>query len=196
MKHAEPAFLVVLYVTIVQAASQHPASTSQLSDEDRQVIGITLEQFKGDTSALLLDSTVSMCGGEIPALCIRQALLDEIEPAAWIPTDRTALRNAFAARNRTPIGLGGLSVEARIVDGAQIRTMFAKGPGWPEVGKKFPGVRHVVQVSAPAYTADGNRALVYVEARCPGRCGGGSILLLRHLDGRWRVERSLLDWVG
>jgi len=36
--------------------------------------------------------------------------------------------------------------------------MFAKGPGWPEVGKKFPCVRHVAQVRAPAYTADGNRA--------------------------------------
>jgi hypothetical protein len=189
------ALLIVFLATTGQAPSGLASVTGGLSDDDRQVVAAALDWMKPGKSALLLDSTAPMCGAEMRALCIRQEVLDRIPPAAWIPTDHIALRTAFVARNRYPISLGRMAVDFRVVDAMQVRTMFAKGR-WRDVGEKFPGVRHLVYVSAPAYTAEGSRALVYVESLCSGRCGGGGVLLLRREIGGWLLERGLITWIG
>jgi hypothetical protein len=183
------------FICIVAAQGVSQLATDQLSDQDRQVAVAALESLKLDTSALLLDSTVPMCAGDAHAFCLRQDSLDRIPPAAW-SGDGPSLRKIFSERNRHAIGLGRVDVGIPMIAGAQIREKFMKGPGWSGVVSEFPGVRSLVQISAPVYTADGEQALVYVESVCHGRCGGGYFQLLRRTRGRWLVERTLISWTG
>jgi hypothetical protein len=76
----------------------------------------------------------------------------------------------------------------------QLERMFARGAaGWRALRQIHPGARSIVQVSAPAYSPDALRALLYVYSTCDGRCGGGSLLWYERTTGRWRPSRSLFN---
>jgi hypothetical protein len=97
-------------------------------------------------------------------------------------------------------GLGGYAAAKRanrpLQPSSEIRAVLATMRGGREVGSRFARVRYVVQVSAPAYSPDHQRALVYRESLCDGRCGGGSLLLAERKAGQWVIARALINWVG
>jgi hypothetical protein len=111
-------------------------------------------------STLLLDSTVSLCEGNAPPLCIKRDLLDAVEPTAWGSVDRRAMGNAFRIRNATSWRLANVSVALMVAPGAQIRSIFRNPLGWREVHAKCPGISSLIQVSAPVYRDDGRHALL------------------------------------
>jgi hypothetical protein len=110
-----------------------------LTDEDRQVLVVALNSYK-PASTLLLDSTVSLCEGNAPPLCIKRDLLDAVEPTAWGSVDRRAMGNAFRIRNATSWRLANVSVALMVAPGAQIRSIFRNPLGWREVHAKCPGI--------------------------------------------------------
>jgi hypothetical protein len=57
------------------------------------------------------------------------------------------------------------------------------------------GVNAYEQVSLPAYSADGLRAVVITEYVCP-LCGHGATLLFVKIAGRWKLIDSRTDWMS
>jgi hypothetical protein len=165
----------------------------ELPEEDRQVVLVALGELKSATPARLLDATVSLCDIGTRTICIPRDLIEGI--VQW-PIDRPDMRSDFAARNNESWTLGELSIDLPTVNRAQVQKMFMSGAGWRDVYAKFRAVRYLVQVSAPAYSADHQRALVYVECLCEVRCHWGHLLLLERNGDQWVVDRTLISWVG
>ncbi len=53
----------------------------------------------------------------------------------------------------------------------------------------------LIDVSPVGFSADGDRALIYVEDKCSGWCGGGYFFLLERNGGAWRVVGTSWTWV-
>lgn len=58
-----------------------------------------------------------------------------------------------------------------------------------------PEVEQGLFTSLPAFSSDGDNALVYVETRAP-LGGGGAYFLLRRSNGRWQITDSCEVWVS
>lgn len=61
--------------------------------------------------------------------------------------------------------------------------------------RAYPGATARVALSHVGFSPDGTHALVYVEGYCGMLCGGGMIITLQRLDGRWRVVNEYSPWV-
>jgi hypothetical protein len=76
---------------------------------------------------------------------------------------------------------------------------FLEGPG--QLPKDYEGlereygVNSYGQVSMPAYSADGLRAVVIAEYVCP-LCGHGGTFLFVKVAGRWKLTDSRTDWMS
>ena len=178
----------------IAPAFSHAQSAASLSAEDREIVVLALNAT--GATGLLVDSTAPVCGRNIATLCIRRDMLGD-DVTRWDFPDAAAIREAFLARNETTTIIGSLEVGITTVPRARVETMFGGGRyGWPDLQRTYPGARHLTQVSTPAYSSDANRALIYVETICDGRCGGGALLLFERRSGRWVLARELHRWIG
>ena len=186
---------IVLGCASIAPAFSHAQSAASLSAEDREVVVLALNANAAATG-LLVDSTAPVCGRNVATFCIRRDMLGGDVPS-WDLPDAGAMREAFLARNEKATSIGSLDVGLTTVPRARVETMFGGGRyGWPDLRRTYPGARHLTQVSAPAYSSDANRALIYVQTVCDGRCGGGALLLFERRSGRWVLAREFHRWIG
>jgi hypothetical protein len=91
-----------------------------------------------------------------------------------------------------------LCPQVRLVNHLRLER-FLEGPGrLPTDYEGFEreyGVNAYEQVSLPAYSADGLRAVVVTEYVCP-LCGHGSTFLFVKIAGRWKLTDSRSDWMS
>ena len=91
-----------------------------------------------------------------------------------------------------------LCPEVRVVNHLRLER-FLPGPG--QLPKDDPGfereygVSAYEQVSLPAYSADGLRAVVIAEYLCP-LCGHGGSCLFAKIAGRWKLIDSQISWMS
>lgn len=193
MRRQVARFVILCCASIPPAFGEAQFATS-LSAEDRELVVLALNSQAA--GGLLVDSTAPVCGSTVVPLCIRRDMLTA-GVINWDSPDAPPMRDAFFARNEKAISIGSLDVRLTSVPRATVEAIFVSGgTGWPDLQRIYPGVRYVTQVSAPAYSSDGNRALIYVETVCFGRCGGGALLLFDRRAGRWLLARSLINWIG
>jgi hypothetical protein len=166
-------------------------TTASLTQNDRRVITALLTSRTWTTSGRLLDSTMPLCQAEVNVVCIPANVLGDVSPSAWRPGD-VALRADFLSRNKAASSLGAIKVGLRLTRSAQTRPLLSKSLDWRVFSSKFPGVTYVVQVSAPGYSSDGNRALVYWRISCGGRCGSLELTALERTPRGWIVDRTLM----
>lgn len=186
--------VLLFLLAIASVAGREQEAEQELSSEDRRVLEIVLAGRKGP----LLDTTLPICPERSQQPCFSADFGQELLPPGWqaIP-DSTELRVAFRARNATSYRLGRLDAPLPLISGEKARALL---PSRSRLDARpfeeaFPGVAGFIQVSAPGFSGDGRRALVYVESVCPGRslCGSGSLQLVERQGAEWRA-RSLLHW--
>jgi hypothetical protein len=91
-----------------------------------------------------------------------------------------------------------LCPQVRVVNHLRLER-FLDGPG--QLPKDYAGfereygVNSYEQVSLPAYSADGLRAVVITEYVCP-MCGQGETLLFVKFAGHWKLVDSRTDWMS
>jgi hypothetical protein len=61
---------------------------------------------------------------------------------------------------------------------------------WKNFYNAWPGARGYMNVSLPAYSADGQRAVVLVDDGCGSLCGSTDVVELEKKDGAWRKVRE------
>ena len=187
--------LTIAFYAIVAPAFGQAQSRISLSDSDREVVALALKTNALSATSLLVDSTAPMCATDVDALCIRRNILTA-DVSNWDFPDAALLRGRFLVRNEKPVNIGAVDVGLTRISRERIDTMFrAGGSGWRDLQRAHPGVRLLMQVSAPAYSSDGSSALIWVDSSCDGRCGGGSLLLFERKSGRWTQSRSILTWM-
>jgi hypothetical protein len=65
------------------------------------------------------------------------------------------------------------------------------------VHKVYPKADLLVRISRPCFNATADVAMIYVETygNCDHPCGGtGSLLSMRHTEGRWKMDSRTLLW--
>lgn len=91
-------------------------------------------------------------------------------------------------------------VSAKLVLPGKARAVFitprdlGTKPG--ELEARFPNSFGYFVVSHIGLNPSKSEALLYVDRLCPGLCGGGEYVLLRRVDGQWRVIDEQVTWVS
>lgn len=85
---------------------------------------------------------------------------------------------------------------ATVVLQSEIDAIFSGDGWWEEFYRVFPGSRGLVQFTAPVFSADGKRALVYVSHSCGGLCGTGWLVLLSRDAGGWQIADRRMLWIS
>lgn len=186
----------VAFCAIAVPAFGQVQSEMGLPDADREIVSLAVNGAVLSATTLLIDSTAPICQSAVAGLCIRRDVLQG-DTRMWDFADSALLRERFLARNEKPLDLGAVAVGLKRISRDRIDAMFRHGGhGWRDLQRAHRGVRYFMQVSAPAYSSDGNSAIVWVESICDGRCGGGSLLLFERKSGRWMQSRSIVNWIG
>jgi hypothetical protein len=105
---------------------------------------------------------------------------------------RKELVRANAARQ--PIDLSGVP-RVRVVNAADIRKLVGNR-SWDAFYERYPQTAGWVEISLPALSADGSHALVYLEHRCDGLCGTGTLVYLERAPKGWVVVKQLGLWIS
>ena len=176
-------------------ASGQSQIADTLSPEDRELIAVAVGSEWASPGSVMMESTAPICKPGV-TFCIAADLLDK-SVFNWDFPDSTHLRQAFLERNQRTLDIGTLSLKLARLRRPEMERMFARGYlEWPILQQKYPGVRSLIQVSAPAYSADGLHALIYVVSYCNGRCGGGAVSLFERTSGRWNRSRNIVFFQG
>ena len=115
-----------------------------------------------------------------------------------MPEVDEALRAAYRERNATEAGIPRGCIRPRIpvrLLSAEEREEIGKATmdvdGYPE---SYPAGGEFM-LSRVGFSDDGTLAVLHVLMRCGGRCGGGSVVLLRRVCGEWAEtarERTII----
>jgi hypothetical protein len=81
-----------------------------------------------------------------------------------------------------------------LVDRSESNRLFDSG--WSQFHKKYPGSSGVLNFSEVAFDFEQRQALVGVSHNCGGECGAGGFVLLRKVDGIWRLDKQIRTWVS
>jgi hypothetical protein len=60
----------------------------------------------------------------------------------------------------------------------------------------FPNIGILLRLSMPAYSPNKDMAIVYFSEDCGGLCAHGEYVVLRLLNGSWRVTKRLQAWTS
>lgn len=79
------------------------------------------------------------------------------------------------------------SCKVHLVGSGEIQRIFKHG-FWQAFYKKFPESAGLIVFSLPGYSRDKDAAIVYFAHSIGGEAGYGSMIFLKRVDGRWKVE--------
>ncbi|MHB1297506.1 MAG: hypothetical protein ACYC0B_03160 [Gemmatimonadaceae bacterium] len=161
---------------------------------------------EADVYAALLDSIGLK---PIPdTLLVGDSSLQFRAPAGGVASWRTQFdsipselprRLEVASQSRIPSLALALPRPAKVVTPAELREIFATGPGgWAEFYRRYPKQRSYIRLSPVAFSDDSLNALVYYEYHCGGLRGGGDAVWLARLSStsRWHVRKRVGFWVS
>ena len=191
--------LCLLVLARLDAGQQQPADRL-LSDEDRQVLEVVLSGNR--TRAPVLDLTWPMCGERVQSLSLQvaseMASLPCFSPGEWNNprmwpgvADVEALKVALRDRNASSWRFGTFTAYPTLPGGAAPVLVLRSVQ---QLAAAYPDLRTVLLVGAPGFSADRQRALIYMESRCTSRlCSEGSMMLVERDGSGWR-SRGLWGW--
>jgi hypothetical protein len=67
---------------------------------------------------------------------------------------------------------------------------------WDLFHARFPEAAGVLEFASPAYSPDGNSALVYFWTGCGDDCASGYVYILKKSNDTWKVVQTFSPWVA
>jgi len=170
---------------------------------DQQVYLSVCRAFVSDPEAapsgtyfVVQNRSVGTCKDEDGANCVPVRDISAIQQVGKLHASQALIR-ALSDRNRTP---GTIEVPkdpaVLLVPSAEVSKIFANGGWWPDFYQKYPDSRGFAEFSLPAYSADGDEALVYVGLHADGKWGSGRVVRLKLVDGNWKVTEVQYLWLS
>lgn len=105
-------------------------------------------------------------------------------------------RQALIELNRTSSGQSIPTGRPTIpVSSVELHRQLSQGY-WEAFYDRYPGSAGVVRTTLAILSKDGMQALLYVEHRCDGLCGSGNLVVMRRVNGQWRIETSYMLWIS
>src|ERR1700730_218426 len=97
--------------------------------------------------------------------------------------------NAFASNIRAALRLPN-GVDSVVVSRSELQRSESS-----DFQKRFPNNLEYVAVSQPGFNLSKTEAMLYIDHFC-GLCGGGDYILMRKVNGVWRVVDQHSTWVS
>lgn len=174
------------FAVVMNAAS---AGVANPTDTDIEVLKAALTQDceRADPKYLVLSTN---------------ALVDDdaTVPQDW--AESTALTARLHELGKTKHRWTGFQVCSKVLlrNGRQLDAFFA-GAGdletkWRKFYAVYPGAIGMLEVSAPAYSSDGQRAVLSISHSCGSLCGSGELVEMEKVDGKWRRARDQGAWIS
>lgn len=166
------------------------AAGDGLSERDIAVLTVVLQQ----RACQLADQKHQIVSDQ-PTLPTNIAV-----PQAWHSS--AALTQELARRSKQETKWTHIDIcpAVQIVDGSRVEAAFASDkripPGWDSFENAFPGAARLLGVSLPAFTSDGNGAVVYLDTKCGVLCGAGFYIELKRTDAGWQITQVETAWIS
>jgi len=125
---------------------------------------------------------------------------DDHVPADW--PEAKELDEKLRARAETPGSWSGIRVCPKVLVRREgdIDRLIDSAPdldrGWKNFYDVYRGAHGVLYISLPAYSADGNRAVIVYGSGCGSLCGYGQVIELEKKDGTWHRVRDQGTWIS
>ena len=91
--------------------------------------------------------------------------------------------------------MGPHKADRRFKISADYELLDAAALSDPKIQKRYPRSYGYLTLSSVAFATDLTEALFYTEHIC-GLCGGGEYVLMRKVDGKWRIVNRYGTWVS
>jgi hypothetical protein len=190
------------------ASALHTADVGSKADQDADTTAIFSllvkdrlaangEELEGDYVVVVAE-TIAVCppgagSGEDEEF----STASMIKLAGCFPGADDSMLRALLCRQEVSMLPSSRIPNTTVVLQSEIDAIFSGHGWWEEFYKVFPSSRGYVQFTAPAFSADGKRALVYVSHICGGLCGTGWLVLLSGDEaGGWRIAGRRMLWIS
>ena len=197
----------------LQRRSELPNPILASSEESREIVSVVLDRMEyiglpppppenGEPPAAVPKRTLILSDKSICFLHSPQdrgcqsGPTDSLSGTELDALSPKKLREELAMANQSSHSLQLSNIRgAKIVSSSELERIFSGG-WWREFYRLFPGTSGYARVSRPVLTEDRKRALIYIDHRCDGTCGTGTILLLERSGSGWRVLREEMLWIS
>jgi len=185
-----PSFRLILSTLLLCIAAARTHAAEPVTAEDVAVLRATL---------------ASRCESDGPNYFLLSTRVPGVDSSDKVPADWAEAEDLTArlrARAEQKASWSGIRVCRKVLvrrDG-DIRRLIDDAPnldvGWKKFYSVYRNASAVLYVSLPAYSADGNRAVVAMGQGCGTLCGSGEIVELEKKDGVWRLTRTQGTWIS
>jgi hypothetical protein len=113
----------------------------------------------------------------------------------WFPRTSFVTRTSFVVTNSFA---SNVRVELRLpngVDSVVVSRSELQRSESSDFQKRFPNNLGYIAVSQPGFNLNKTEAILYIDHFC-GLCGGGGYILMRKVNGVWRVVDQHSTWVS
>jgi hypothetical protein len=186
-----PSVAIALLATISSSSCvTADAASKDLMERDISVLTVVLQQ-----RACQREDQKYQIVSDRPARATTTSV-----PQAWHSS--AALNQELARRSKESTRWTHVDIcsAVKIVEGSRIEAILAGDNripvGWDSFESAFPGAAGLIEVSLPAFTSDGNRAVVYLDTKCGVLCGAGFYIELKRTDEGWQVTQLETAWIS
>ena len=62
--------------------------------------------------------------------------------------------------------------------------------------KEYPNSTGIISLSRVGFSSTFNQSLVYAIQSCGGKCSQGRYFILAKVNGKWIIEKEVIDWIA
>ena len=189
--------VVRAWVTVVTAgfilAMATPAQAQDRSTDCQVVLAAVeavLSESSNDTATVLfMDSTYAGKAMTADNPDMKNVLADSRMLLTY--TQRMQARHPLCQADELPPRLHIVSSQS-LVNLTPRQVEF-----WKAFAAAYPGVHGYVRASAVGYSANGSRAMVFIQHGCGERCGRSDVVILEKMkEGNWRIVQTTMLWIA
>jgi hypothetical protein len=132
-----------------------------------------------------------------------ESLEPDWNPATFVKTVKNSLPEAesqtldnYLLRNESPeqLRVWNPGINYVLVTNRELPTSATNF--WDEFYKKFPHSSGIVSFSSVGFNDQHDQAFVYAARSCGGLCGAGDFVLLKKVNGEWKIVGEECLWVS
>ena len=169
-------------------------SAGQIDAEEQAVYAALLKQMYSASTFVIMDTTTTGLGGIDYSNQTLDYVLQNMRAVDQATVDSFRSRNEAAHPILRDMDLGAPYV---LLSQVQRNQMFAQNQsGWEVFYTNYPNTPGITSLSRVGFNAAYDQALVYLGTQSNWLAGAGYYILLKKVDGVWRIDQKVITWVS
>jgi hypothetical protein len=190
-------FLALIFTACTTTGTSKPASTpsaGQIDTEEQAVYAAVLQSLYPAPAYVIMDTTATSPGGvgdTVATLDQMQQNMRGLDPKT---ADSFRVRNETAHLLQSDMSLGSPYV---LLSQTQMNQLFSPNrDGWQAFYEQYPNAPGITDLSRAGFNDTLDQALVYVGTMSHYLAGAGYYVLLKKVNGIWKVDQKEMTWIS